>query len=88
MNWGWDFCIDWAATPNIKSLNTLDDKEGQNYVGSKTKKTGTRIYERAEKSGREPPGTTAPMVIKINTFAMKEIRLLIMTLKKVILLTT
>ena len=46
------------------SLNSLDDREDQNYVGDKgttkptgvhLKKTETRIYERAEKGGREPP---------------------------------
>ena len=37
---------------------------------STSKKTRSRIYKRVEKGGREPPGTTAPVVINQNTLQL------------------
>ena len=66
-----------------ESLNTLDDREDQNYKENKgaTKPTGIQlsklenIFERAEKGRREPPGTTAPVVIKQYIFYDGESRI-------------
>ena len=71
-----------------KTLNSLDDRKDENYEENKRnnqinksipKKTGTRIYERADKGRKELTGTTAPMVINlaIQVTAMIENRLLI-----------
>ena len=56
-----------------ESLNTLNDREDQNYEENEGSTKPTGVYLRkmekeymkeAERSEREPPGTTAPIVIK------------------------
>ena len=62
-----------SNTTYTVSLNTLEDREGQDYKGNEgttkptrvhLKKTGTKIYERAERGGRGPPGTTTLLINK------------------------
>ena len=72
MNCVSDSCKIESNSIYTESLNTLDYRKDQNYEENKgaTKPTGIQlsklenIFERAEKGRREPPGTTAPVVIK------------------------
>ena len=62
-----------SNTTYTESLDTLDDREDQNYEQKRRsnqtnrntlRKTETKIFERTERDRRKPPGTTTPMVIK------------------------